>query len=94
MKPLIGGEYAIAVIDINNYGVPLVYTFSMNDLGIEKPAKRYRLEDIYDDDITRLYSLNEPIHTLVNPHGIRMYRARPDYTESVSEIDIEVIDIL
>lgn len=91
IRPLIGDEYAIAIMSTRIDGTPSGYAFSIAELEIKNPAPNYLLVDIMDDDESKIYSQTELIHTLVNPSGIRMYRATPDrmmQIESVVEIDI------
>lgn len=95
MKPLIGGNQAIALTDINDGGTPFVQRFSLKELGFEKPASHYLLQDIFDSSPSRLYSIDDVISVSVNLHGIRMFRAIPDYQAvRITEIDVVEFDVL
>lgn len=95
VKPLVGDNQAIALTDFNDDGTPAVQSFSLKDLGFEKPAGRYLLQDIFDGGLSQMYAIDDVIHVAVNPHGIRMFRAIPDYQAvRVFEVDVAEFEIL
>lgn len=90
VKSLIGGDQAVAIMSTRTDGFPAPYVFSLTELNIENPADTYMLTDIFDDEEARPYSLTDLIHTVINPNGIRMFRAIPYKSFTVEENIFEI----
>lgn len=90
VRPLVSYQQAIAVINLAQAGGPSDYSFKIGDLGIDKPASKYLVYQIDDISTQKLVGLNETITVVVDPYGIIILKAEPDYGKNIPRVQFDI----
>ena len=76
MKPLQGARFAVAVLQYNNYGGPLVYASTLQSLGLNN-TQGYQITEAFDNKHMGNLMPHDILKLTVNPTGIQIVVAIP-----------------
>lgn len=76
-RPLVNGQYAVAVLNNRTDGAPRSFATTPSLLGISGCSAGYRLYDVLDKLSMGVYALNDTISAKVTPTGVLLLFLNP-----------------